>query len=296
MTKQETVLISTGTLGDYETNASTLEEFYQKEETLKNKIHELNQVCKKPDVTDEQKQKAWDEADAIRLDLNFARRVIKSEKVKLIEIVNGEEILEKRISTISYRDDSLLKEKPLLDGYSIRNIALSCTRCGHEKFQHGWDDGSSQECTSCTRGSSCPVYSQNQKYPYSKKNCKHVDIAIYGDIKKPNVYCINNRCFKKLPIDDRAKKLIDKYTRVIPTETEWKETLRFHTDGFGSESDSYVLEVIINKDSDGYDLKTISKRCPRCYSKEHDERGHYEQKYSDMKKNIEITLKEFNQK
>jgi len=295
MTKQETVLISRGTLGDYETNASTLEEFYQKEKTLKDKIHELNQVCKKPDVTDEQKQEAWNQADALRLDLNFARRVIKSEKEKLIEIVNGEMNIEKKIPAVSFRDERYLEDEPLGEGYSIRKIALSCTRCGHAKYQHGYDDGSSEECTQC-RLRKCPVYSQNLKYPYSKKNCKHENIAIYGDIKKPKVYCLNNRCFKKLPIDQRAKKLIDKYTRVIHTETEWKEELRFHTDGFGSDPDHYVLEVIINKESDGYDIKNISKRCPMCYSKEHDERGHYDQSYSEMKKNIEIVLKEFNQK
>jgi len=76
MTNQETVFIGTGTLADYETNGGTLEEYYQKEKTLKDKIHELNLICKKPDVTDEQKQEAWNEADALRLDLNFARRVI----------------------------------------------------------------------------------------------------------------------------------------------------------------------------------------------------------------------------
>ncbi len=277
-------------------NGEYLEKHYKKIEEIKKEQKDL----KEKEKSTKDKMEIWTRQDVLKSELREENTSVKYllewlknfvEKTEPIIIPYVHELGEKNRS----------QDVPLKDGFVWRKSAYPCTRCGHQKWYHGWENPE-KDRKSCDAGHAgnrctCPIFTSNKKYPFARQEtCPHRDVRIYGtNIKKLRVFCENIYCGKELTSTKRGKELTKDYQRKIPTEKEWKEEKRFHKDDFGVER-SELLIIQITKNGNDYKITEGEKICSYCYSNKHSNLQHYKQNYEQMVKSLQESIKRFDKK
>lgn len=280
-------------LKDYINYSPLLEQHYTNIESITKEIQDL----KTKEKTTSEKMPIWTQIDVLNDNLRKERKSVKwiLEWMKEFVEPDKEGIQVPYYHNLTERHRT--SDEPLEKGYVWLKSAYPCTRCGHRKYLHGFDDP--DRTTNCTGrgtdgGCTCPIFTSNKKYPFAKpETCPHTDIDAYGkDMKKLKVFCTNIYCSKELTNTKQGKELIEHYQRKAPTEKEWKELRRFHSDTFIDRDDELMLIEIELKD-DSYVIKEGEKLCKECYSNKHTNQQHFKQSFQEMIKSYEESIKRF---
>ena len=281
-------------------SASKMKEYVQYGETLEGHYKEVAELdvelkkLKEEELKAENKIDVWTRIDIVNSKLRDQRRLVKWDKQWLLEFVTVKEPI--RLPYIRERDERYLeKDTPLRKGYVWKKSAYPCTRCGHPKWTHEYDDGTRVPCEDRlhSKPCKCPLFSSNKKYPYAKpETCPHDEIMAYGRIENGlRVFCQNHYCGTELTDKEEGKKKIEYYTARIWTKEEWKKETEWHKD-FRRDNEPMIL-IEITKGQDDYIVNGLESLCPECYSKDHDIDGHYKQSYEDMVKSYNRTIERF---